>query len=369
MKFDFLYTNELVNYLLKIEKYKTAINLLCLPTRVKQELIYKAKLKKTHFSTSIEGNILNIHQVENVIKDKSDNKRLSGEQEVQNYWDALTFLDESKKNDVPITKEFIFELHDIIEKKNNNVKRINFRLPTPPGVLFAVYDSKTRQPEYIPPESKDIDNLINELISWYNVNENLPVVIKAAIMSYAFVSIHPFDDGNGRTSRALATYVLMLGDYDFKGFNSFEEYYMMDLDGYYNSLQMDLPILFYDGRENPPHLEIWLTYFSKILSINAEAIYDLAVESTKSTNNEILNNYDKKDLVLIRYCLENKIQNIKTKELSVLFGVTPRAITKWAINWMKKDILIPNKVKERITSYALNPNLSNLKVSDLGYTD
>ena len=41
--------------------------------------------------------------------------------------------------------------------------------------------------------------------------------------------------------------------------------YMSDLDGYYNSLQMGLPALFYDGRENPPHLEIWLEYFCKII--------------------------------------------------------------------------------------------------------
>lgn len=65
----------------------------------------------------------------------------------------------------------------------------------------------------------------------------------------------------------------MINNYDFKGFNSFEEYYMSDLDGYYSSLQMNLLPLFYDGRENPPHLEIWLEYFCKIMALNAEKIY------------------------------------------------------------------------------------------------
>lgn len=46
--------------------------------------------------------------------------------------------------------------------------------------------------------------LIDELVEWYNTNQHLPVPILAAIISYVFVSIHPFVNGNGRTSRALA---------------------------------------------------------------------------------------------------------------------------------------------------------------------
>ena len=87
MKLEFKYTNELVNYLLKIEKYKTALDYLFLPTRERQKLMYEAKLKKTHFSTSIEGNVLSYNQVEKVIANKNDFKRLTAEQEVQYfYW-------------------------------------------------------------------------------------------------------------------------------------------------------------------------------------------------------------------------------------------------------------------------------------------
>ena len=70
---------------------------------------------------------------------------------MQNYWDALFFLEEEKTKNTPLSKELIFQLHDIIEK-NGKLKRIEFRGPTPPGVLFTVYDDKTKRPEYIPPE-------------------------------------------------------------------------------------------------------------------------------------------------------------------------------------------------------------------------
>lgn len=368
MKLDFQYTNELVNYLLNIEKYKTALEYLYLPTRTKQKLMYDAKLKKTHFSTSIEGNVLSLKQVENVINQKNMTNKLFAEIEVQNYWDALSFLEEEKLKNTVISKEFIYELHDIIER-NGKLKRIDFRGPTSPGVLFAVYDDKTKCAEYIPPEWCDIEPLIDELIDWYYNNQYLPAPILAAITSYAFVSIHPFTNGNGRTSRALATYILMIKDYDFKGFNSFEEYYMSDIEGYYNSLQMGLPTLFYEGRENPPHLEIWIEYFCKIMSLNSENIYNQTKEASNKDMNSVLNGLSKKDIILIRYCLENKITIIKNKDLAILFGVTPRAISKWMVEWVNKDLLIPNGGTTRITSYKLAEKYSHLKMSDIGFTD
>lgn len=81
--------------------------------------MYDAKLKKTHFSTSIEGNVLTLRQVENVITQKNPNNKLSAEIEVQNYWDALSFLEEEKIKNTPLTKDLIFKLHDIIEKMEN----------------------------------------------------------------------------------------------------------------------------------------------------------------------------------------------------------------------------------------------------------
>ena len=204
MKLEFKYTNELVNYLIKIEKYKTALDYLFLPTRERKKLMYEAKLKKTHFSTSIEGNVLSYNQVEKVIASKNDFKRLTADQEVQNYWDALTFLEEENDKNTKIDKEFIFKLHDIIQRQGKLI-RIPLRGQKPPGILFTVYDSVTKAAEYIPPEYNDIEPLMDELINWYYNNQNLPAPILSAIMHYALVTIHPFTDGNGRTSRALAT--------------------------------------------------------------------------------------------------------------------------------------------------------------------
>lgn len=367
---QFMYTTEMINDLLKIERYRTALEYLYLPTRVKQELIYNAKMKKTHFSTSIEGNLLSYNQVEQVISQKQNGTKINAEKEVLNYWEALTFLERSHSEQQQISIDFIKELHGYIAKKGNKPKKSTFRGPMPPGVLFAVYDNRTRMPEYIPPEWSDVELLICDLVNWYHDEVQLPIPIKAAIIHYQFATIHPFEDGNGRTSRALATYVLMENGYDFKGFNSMEEYYAMDLEGYYENLQMGLPALYYSGRNKPPHLEQWISFFLRIMALNAEKIYEMAEKATgKNTVNHLLDTLTKKDKKMLRYVLENHLSSIKTSDLADVFMVTTRSISKWCKVWCEKGILIANYKNVRIVSYSIAPEYQNIELEDLGFTE
>ncbi|MBD5556960.1 MAG: Fic family protein [Roseburia sp.] len=362
----FVYTTDMINDLLKIERYRTALEYLYLPTRIKQELIYKAKMKKTHFSTSIEGNLLSYDQVERVINKKGNDTKINAEKEVLNYWDALTFLEKSQEEKRPVSTDFIRELHGHIAKKKSRHRKSVFRGEMPPGVLFAVYDNRTGMPEYIPPEWSDIESLISDLVNWYQEETKLPIPIQAAIMHYQLATIHPFEDGNGRTSRALATYVLMQNGYDFKGFHSMEEYYALDLDGYYENLQMGLPTLYYDGRNDPPHLEQWISFFLRIMALNAEKIYEVAEKATeKGKTNHLLNSLTKKDMKMLRYVLENHLEYIKTKDLADVFLVTPRAISKWCQTWCEKGLLVANYKNVRIISYSLAPEYKSIELSSL----
>ncbi len=211
-----------------------------------------------------------------VINQKGRDTKINAEREVLNYWNALTFLENAHSREEKISVDFIRELHGYIAQKGK-YKKSEFRGEMPPGVLFAVYDNRTGMPEYIPPEWSDIKPLITDLADWYHNETLMPVPVKAAIFHYQFATIHSFEDGNGRTARALATYILMEKDYDFKGFNSMEEYYALDLDGYYENLQMGLPALYYDGRNHPPHLEQWSILIANYKNVRIVS-YSLAPE-------------------------------------------------------------------------------------------
>ena len=116
---------------------------------------------------------------------------LRPEQEVRNYFQALNLLEEKLKKKERFSKEMILEVQAIIEKGASKEK-MELRDPMPPGVLFAVYDSETGAPEYI-----DIPELLDELVEYVNTTDDHPLII-AAVVHYQLVTIHPFEDGNGK---------------------------------------------------------------------------------------------------------------------------------------------------------------------------
>ena len=100
------------------------------------------------------------------------------------------------------SRKLILDVQKLVEKGVSKEK-IGLRGPMPPGVLFAVYDSKTGNPDYIPPEDCDIPGLLDELVEYVNTTDDHPLII-AAVVHYQLVTIHPFEDGNGRTARLLS---------------------------------------------------------------------------------------------------------------------------------------------------------------------
>jgi len=271
--------NETLERILSIESCRQHFGNVMVPIALTNKLRKSSKKKSSHASTQIEGNPLT-EQQSNAAIDSTKRHFLKPEQEVRNYFLALGMMENYLKERHPFDKELILTLQKQIVMGESSEK-IGIRGPMPPGVLFAVYDEQTHQPEYIPPMADDIPALLDELIAYVNQSDDHPL-IKAAVAHYQMVTIHPFEDGNGRTARILSDYVLDYYGYGFNQIGSLEEYFAYDVDEYYRSLQMDLPPLYYDGRNNPPHPEIWLHYFLRMVDLHAHRV----VELTETSLNE-----------------------------------------------------------------------------------
>lgn len=117
-------------------------------------------------------------------------------------------------------------------------------------------------------------------MEYVNTTDDHPLIV-AAVVHYQLVTIHPFEDGNGRTARLISGYILDLNGYGFNGIGSLEEYFAYDIDEYYASLQMDLPALYYSGRDNPPHPEIWINYFLRMVQLYSDKVCELSEKSNE----------------------------------------------------------------------------------------
>ncbi len=79
--------------------------------------------------------------------------------------------------------------------------------------------------------------MMSEMVKWLNSNLDIHPVLVSGITQFQLVHIHPFLDGNGRTSRLLSTLCLYKAGYDFKRLFTISEYYDLDRPTFYKSIQ------------------------------------------------------------------------------------------------------------------------------------
>lgn len=345
-------TNDILRKISAIDENRFTLKTVEMPQITKNRLRKNSKKKSSYASNKIEGNPLTEAQANEAMESDAHKHLLKPEQEVRNYFLALNLLEEKLKNKEPFSKELLLEVQAMVEKGAPKEK-IGLRGAMPPGVLFAVYDSETGNPEYIPPEYTEIPALIDELVEYVNTTDDHPLIV-AAVVHYQLVTIHPFEDGNGRTARLMSGYILDLNGYGFNGIGSLEEYFAYDPDEYYASLQMDLPALYYSGRENPPHPEIWINYFLRMMELYSKKVCELSQASTDDELAGSLSYLNAKEKDLLVYLIKNRIFEFTPIEVSNKLGVTNKTIINRCAKLTTNGFLIPNIVKERVRSYSLS---------------
>ena len=345
-------TNEILKRISEIDENRFSLSTIELPAVTKNRLRKNSKKKSSYASNKIEGNPLTEQQANEAIDSDPHKHFLKPEQEVRNYFLALNFLEEKLKKKEHLSKDMILKVQAIVEKGASKEK-IGLRGPTPPGVLFAVYDSETGVPEYIPPEYTDIPVLLDELVEYVNTTDDHPLII-AAVVHYQLVTIHPFEDGNGRTARLMSGYILDYYGYGFNGIGSLEEYFAYDPDEYYSSLQMGLPALYYSGRDNPTHPEIWINYFLKMMALYSRKVYELSKASEEDELAGSFSYLNTKEKEFLAFLLKKKLYEFTPIEVSRMIGVTNKTVINRCAKLVNQGFLVPVIVKTRIRSYRLS---------------
>lgn len=253
---------------------------------------------------------------------------------------------------LPYSKKLLLDVQKLVEKGASKEK-IGLRGPMPPEGLFAVYDSKTGNPDYIPPEYCDIPELIDELVEYVNTTDDHPLIV-AAVVHYQLVTIHPFEDGNGRTARLLSGYIMDLNGYGFNGIGSLEEYFAYDIEEYYESIQMGLPALYYLGRENPPHPEIRINYFLRMVQLYSQKVCDLQSRSNEADVEGSMSYLKGREKELLLLLIKKYKREFTPIEVSKELKVTNKTIINRLAVLLKNGFVVPIMVNQRIRYYKLS---------------
>jgi len=182
-----------------------------------------ATVRSVGASTRIEGSKLSNEEVEVLLKEIDITKIVDRDsQEVVGYFETLDLISESFK-DIPITENSLKNLHNILLKHSKKDEWHKGDYKQHSNVVEAKLPDGTRQVIFQTTEAGfPTQDAIRQLIKWYANDKETHSLVKCALFAYEFVSIHPFQDGNGRLSRLLSTLLLLKNGYKWIQYVSFE---------------------------------------------------------------------------------------------------------------------------------------------------
>jgi Fic family protein len=237
----------------------------------KEEATLAALTSEIVKSSEIEGEVLNYEQVRSSIA-----RRLGidtagivpGSRHIEGVVEMM--LDATQRNNLPLTAQRLFGWHAALFPTG-------FSGPYPievgryrTGEMQVVSGAMGREKvHYEAVKPGQVNEEMSKFLNWFNSNDQIDLVLKAAIAHFWFIIIHPFDDGNGRIARAIAEMLLARAENSKERFYSMSGQILSEREKYYQVLKK--------MQHSSGDITEWLDWFLQCLR-NAM----LASESTTS---------------------------------------------------------------------------------------
>jgi len=260
-------TPEVLGFISKIDEFKggwRALGTLA-PDRL-SALRRVATIESIGSSTRIEGSKLSDREVERLLSNLAIRKfETHDEQEVAGYAGLMELVFESWQ-DIPLDENHLRQLHQILLKHSSKDERHRGGYKTHPNHVVA-FDENGAQIGVVFETATPFDTprLMTELISWANEardKAHLHPLLVIAIFIVVFLAIHPFQDGNGRLSRALTTLLLLQAGYAYVPYSSLESIIEANKEAYYLALRQTQGTIYGDAPDWQP----WLLFFLRSLA-------------------------------------------------------------------------------------------------------
>ncbi len=193
-------------------------------------------------SSEIEGEVLDLEQVRSSIARRLGIE-LAGAIESERHIDGIVemMLDATQRYQLPLTKERLFGWHSALFPTGwSNMYKItvaDWRKDTTGPMQVVSGPMGKEKVHYQAPDSDRIEDEMRKFINWVEKETTVDPVLKAAVSHLWFVTIHPFEDGNGRITRAITEMLLARSDDSVKRFYSMSSQIRLERKQYYEKLE------------------------------------------------------------------------------------------------------------------------------------
>lgn len=274
-------THALLDNIKRIASLTQALNQRRFPHTVLVELQKDAEAVSSFASTSIEGNPLPLTDVKRILKNTPQNIRDS-EREVLNYNEAMKEINGKLGRDaISVTLSLILQIHKQVTKKLLPASQSG-KLRIDP---VFVNDPRSGNTIYWPPDAVGVPALLKDLILFVETNiTKIDPLILAGLFHKQMVVIHPFMDGNGRTTRLLTK--ILLANMGLNTFNlfSFENYYNQNVTRYFQTVGVRGN--YYEIAQTVD-FSLWLEYFTGGIIDELLRVEKILPRSSQSPQDEL----------------------------------------------------------------------------------
>jgi Fic family protein len=325
----FSITDSITAALTKIERARGFLEAAKLSKDWISEMQNRALVLEAHHTTHIEGTHLTLEQSEKLLS----GKKVVGvdpndQRELLNYRDAFDFVTEYLDSGGSVTEGLIREIHKRLVRgvRGDKAEPGDYR-----NVQNYVVNSKTKQVIYTPPSPLAVPALMAEIAAWLGAEREVNPVLVAGIAQFQLVHIHPFVDGNGRTSRLLSTLFLYKTGYDFKRLFTVSEYYDRDRQAFYTAIQ--------NVREQGMDLTGWLEFFVTGLAIQMREVQERGERVIRSDVLAQKHQLSERQRRLIGYLLEKS--GVTIQEFEALYPkINRRTLQRELAGLIEKGLVV-----------------------------
>lgn len=237
-----------------------------------------ATIRSVGASTRIEGSLMSDNEVE-VLLNRIDITSFESrdQQEVRGYFDALDLISEAYM-DIPANESNMKNLHNVLLKYSTRDKWHKGNYKQHSNAVEATYPDGRRHIIFETTEAGvPTQEAMRALVRWFRTDQSTHPLVKCALFAYEFLSIHPFQDGNGRLSRLLSTLLLMRQGYTWIQYVSFEHEIEHRKSEYYRVLRNC------QGQRPGENISEWVSFFlSSLASIQHQLLRKLEQQGMDS---------------------------------------------------------------------------------------
>jgi Fic family protein len=294
-----------------------------------RQMSQRAFLLEAHHTTHIEGTRLTLDEARLALaghllpQADPDDVR-----ELLNYRGAFDLVSDYLESGSPITEGLIREIHKRLVTGVRGDRAL-------PGeyrrVQNYIVNSITGEIIYTPPPPGDVPAFMRELVQWLNAPGEIHPVLVSGVAQFQLVHIHPFLDGNGRSSRLLSTLCLYRSGYDFKRLFTISEYYDRNRPAFYEALQ--------SVRTSDMDLTGWLEYFVTGLATQLEEVKEHGKSAIRADVLAREYRLNERQTTALRYLLEHGAITIQIFE-SLVPDISRRTLQRDLNAMANKGVIV-----------------------------